>query len=792
MATISGSLLFDSQRTAAPPTNMAGIANVPIVLQNIATDDKLAVLTDIDGNYSFINVPDGNYRVVESYHSYGISSPGNFDLAVPGSVPSGVVPPISYAPSLLVNATNLDCTTPNTLLISVSGSDIDNLYICNGPVRYVPIETGMDPGVVISPDNLINEGDGGSFGLFPPGTSANTGIPTNPYPGVGVDFIYVLPDPSKPTPDDGEFSLQNLMTDTYIANNYDWWWRIADHSTGNETGRMLVVNGDNPGAEFFRDIVTVSPDTYYLFSSWILNISKNVDFVDPALGVVILDENGDVLYNAVLGVEIPMTFDVPVWKQIGTVLYSGTNSNLTVEFISMGESANGNDYVIDDVALREVTVPVLAPVKTVSQNPIAVGDTVVFTTTFDVTSGNPVTNIFYIDNMPDGLTFEPNSVEINGVPQPTLDPNVGFSLPNLTGFQSVEVTFSAVVTHVPTSNPVINQVRMTYNHSPVEGGIPRSFDVMSNEVVIRINPAWCPISYIAFQRERSLQNEVAENSIITFDTPVVSIGDITYQPDGSIDITRRGTYIIAWFVTGMFGFATDGQLYKIRKYDYEESAWSDFVGSSNHIKNSPTAGFAVIDVSSDDIIEYGKTTIALFNSADAGIDLTFFQPKGSIMAFGADSLCIDNRIMIIENNLYDLSTRLQEIERFIYMSDITQLWTDTPELLGLGAAVIHSGYNYNFFGIGTLGSNQTLYKDEVYYLVRSSMLKSTHFPVLTYYQGNTTIGTLWIKDPVLGVYKYPIRFDNTGIYIKPHDLLTLSSGTKLSFTQLLILINPNG
>lgn len=42
-----------------------------------------------------------------------------------------------------------------------------------------------------------------------------------------------------------------------MSNQIGAWWRIADHTIGNETGRMMVVNGFNPGAVFFRDVVSV-------------------------------------------------------------------------------------------------------------------------------------------------------------------------------------------------------------------------------------------------------------------------------------------------------------------------------------------------------------------------------------------------------------------------------------------------------------------------------------------------------------------------------------------------------
>ena len=71
MATISGRVIFDRNRSASISSGDSGIANIPVVLQNIATNARLTVLTDSNGNYSFINVPDGNYRIVESFGAAG-------------------------------------------------------------------------------------------------------------------------------------------------------------------------------------------------------------------------------------------------------------------------------------------------------------------------------------------------------------------------------------------------------------------------------------------------------------------------------------------------------------------------------------------------------------------------------------------------------------------------------------------------------------------------------------------------------------------------------------------------
>lgn len=100
MATISGRVIFDRDRSAAFSSGDSGLANIPIVLQDIVTTARLTVLTDANGNYSFINVPNGDYRIVESYGTLGgVPTPGNFTAAAAGSIPQGVNPPSAPPPT---------------------------------------------------------------------------------------------------------------------------------------------------------------------------------------------------------------------------------------------------------------------------------------------------------------------------------------------------------------------------------------------------------------------------------------------------------------------------------------------------------------------------------------------------------------------------------------------------------------------------------------------------------------------------------------------------------------------
>ncbi len=487
MATISGRVVFDRDRSATISAGDSGLANIPVVLQNVDTTQRLTILTDDDGYYTFLNVPNGNYRIVESYGTSGGSpTPGDFLNAVAGAIPPGVNPPITAADNPPPGSTNLDSVTPDTLLVTVSGTALTNLNFFNGPVIYTPVEAILDPCAIISGDNLISAADNGTFGSFEQGTPANTGAPTEPYPGVTPGFTYVLPNPDIFAPMGGEYTVQNIMNNSMSAQ-IGAWWRIADHTVGNETGRFMVVNGFDPGAVFFRDTVTVQPNTNYLFTSWILNLFKVNGYPNPELGVRILGENGDVLYNATLGALIPVNVNAPEWKQIGSVINSQNNTSLTVEFLSEGSEVIGNDYAIDDISFNEILEPRFVPVKTVDRQTANVGETVNYTVTFTNTCQSPLTDVYFQDTIPNGLAFVSGSVVVNGTTDPGADPNAGFVLPDVPGGETVTVEFAALVTEIPTPNPALNSANITYSYTPIEGGIPGIFNETSNEVPVEVS-----------------------------------------------------------------------------------------------------------------------------------------------------------------------------------------------------------------------------------------------------------------------------------------------------------------
>ena len=526
MPTVSGRVVFDINRNENIGS-VVGIANLPVVLQNTASLSRLTVLTDATGAYSFINVPAGAYRLVEAYGlAGGVPTPGDFSTAVTGPVPTAQTPPAGSVPSAPPGTTNIDCVTPNTLLITVAAADIPDQNIFNGPVAYTPLASVLDPCTVVFPLNLVTDASDGTFGAFSAGTAANTGTPTNPYPGISPDFTYVVPDPSKYTPIDGEFTIQNTMNDA-MSNVIGAWWRISDHTTGNETGRMMVVNEEDPGDIIFRTAVTVNSNTTYLFSTWIMNLFRVGGFPGPQFAVRIIDQEQNPLYESSLGGEIPVNAVMPEWKEIGGVINSRDNTQLIIEFFSQGEATVGNDFVIDDIALRQVILPQFDLVKTESRQTAAVGDTVTYTVTLNNVCEQPLTNVVFHDFIPMGLEFVAGSVVINGVPTPIVNPLIGFSVPDITGGSVFQVSFQARVISVPPLNPAVNTSAIRYVYTPVPNGIEDAYSLTSNAVELLVESPFADAD-LSIQKTANKRTTILGDTVI-FCVTVTNLGPAAAQ-----------------------------------------------------------------------------------------------------------------------------------------------------------------------------------------------------------------------------------------------------------------------
>ena len=460
--TISGTVVHNNGGPYKDVINTP-MPNVTIALQiqgdkNIygeVTETGIVVKTDINGRFTFINVPSNNsYRVVEAgQYLDEISSTGDWNDSKEISI-TPIDPYISQVANAPSDSNRICSISPNTVFIDTLTEDIDDISFIDVFVNDIPLSLGK---YVITGSNLFTGADNGTFGNLPNGTPVQTSPASNPYSGFGESFQYVqyehnpatqTSDPNLacqndepgelctcthggyPTcpPYNGQYSLSNTIANSNFCGwSTGGWFNVSDHKSGDETSSMLIVNGAYPGEFIFKSDVTLKENTNYFFSAWICNIDLFPSAALPKLRVEITEEGSSTpIFNDNLIGNFKVK-KIPTWNQIGTMLNSGTSiidgknnldtkTTITISFISEGAAATGNDFIIDDITLYElIESPITNLKKSVDKYVAKPGDILLYTITFENTSNTEITNLYFYDEIPANTTYVANSLTVNNM-----------------------------------------------------------------------------------------------------------------------------------------------------------------------------------------------------------------------------------------------------------------------------------------------------------------------------------------------------------------------------------------
>ena len=336
---------------------------------------------------------------------------------------------------------------------------------------------------------------------------------------------------------------------------------------------------------------------------------------------------------------------------------------------------------------------------------------------------------------------------------------------------------------------------------------------------------------VYFQRERrNLEQVIDAEGIVLFDTPIASsesrptpadpddplpmpIPDFEYQLDGTIDIFRESVYMVCWNTASVAGMSTDGQVFQLKKRDYEAETldplageiWTELGSGSAAFKASASVGFTTFRVSEQELIDFDKATVALFNTSNDAIKLSRHpHSKSGIIIFGVGAIDTDiSRLYRYINELYEFIT-YSDIHIFNCYSNpfylngpnpnpSKQIPLDhSPDTNHFQMGVIWSGYTYNFWLIspenGTTNPRLLSFSQNVVY----RLLRSEDFDPLTWYQGQATFGTVWCDSGNSTTSTFtaiPVMIDHSGLYIKPTT--SMNNIRNMKFTQTLILTPPD-
>ena len=178
------------------------------------------------------------------------------------------------------------------------------------------------------------------------GQGSNPGPPLTP--GI-TNYNYF----STSCPPDGFY---NIGTSTTACFNDSWHTVTEDHTPGDNSGYMMIINASNNPGIFYVDTVRgLCGGTNYEFAAWVLSILKpsacqgngnkpNVTFlISTTTGQNLLTyKTGDIFSTS-----------TPEWKQYGAFFTTPASVNsVVITMINNAPGGCGNDLLLDDITFR--------------------------------------------------------------------------------------------------------------------------------------------------------------------------------------------------------------------------------------------------------------------------------------------------------------------------------------------------------------------------------------------------------------------------------------------------------
>ncbi|HDR7793732.1 TPA: DUF11 domain-containing protein [Bacillus luti] len=191
-----------------------------------------------------------------------------------------------------------------------------------------------------------------------------------------------------------------------------------------------------------------------------------------------------------------------------------------------------------NTVVTQVNTGGLNVIKEVNTTQAAVGDTLTYTIAVQNTGNVSLTNVFFQDAISSAVSFVANSVTINGVPQSGLNPNTGFSLPNIPAAQTVVVTFDVVIVQDPENEDILNQANVTASFQVNPSEPPVTINVPSNIVNTTVQTG-------DFEVVKSVNTNIATvGDILVYTIEIINAGSVPATNVFFKDSIPQGTLFI--------------------------------------------------------------------------------------------------------------------------------------------------------------------------------------------------------------------------------------------------------
>jgi uncharacterized repeat protein (TIGR01451 family) len=163
------------------------------------------------------------------------------------------------------------------------------------------------------------------------------------------------------------------VTSTYGSgnrlNSYGPWQAYPGHTTGSADDAYLAVNGAVSQATFLRQPVTLKPNTTYEVGLWGRSPHSAASYFGGPGSTAQLAITVD-------GLATGTTTDLlrgDAWERGSVIFNSGNTTSSTVFYKNVSTAAEGNDFYVDDIYLKECVLPSGSITGTVYQDSNANG-----------------------------------------------------------------------------------------------------------------------------------------------------------------------------------------------------------------------------------------------------------------------------------------------------------------------------------------------------------------------------------------------------------------------------------
>lgn len=159
--------------------------------------------------------------------------------------------------------------------------------------------------------------------------------------GFSSSYTYV----SNPAPVTNNLLEGEYTVKTNPSSTHQCFAACSDKTSG--SGNMIIFNGSKTAnVSVWSQTISVIPNTDYIFSAWLQNVTCPPYGFNAALQFSI---NGNLLGNV-----FNSESTVCRWKQFYQLWNSGNSTTAIISVVNQYTSADGNDFALDDISFRKL------------------------------------------------------------------------------------------------------------------------------------------------------------------------------------------------------------------------------------------------------------------------------------------------------------------------------------------------------------------------------------------------------------------------------------------------------